>query len=186
VLAAVQTLLVTLAKTFRAYQLYDENNPVRRRFGEQLRGELTALWQHVDQLVLRVDEDHLYLGEVAIYHSESRNDSLAFLFFKDGIREIKLLPGLETDELERFLGVLQKARKLVPEGDDLLTVLWEADLRYFEYQYVDLLAEGVAMPEAGPGNTPDEMQAAHEGEEAEQQKPQPGRRSSSATPAPTC
>jgi len=175
-LGAVQTLLVTLAKTFRAYQLYDENNPVRRRFGEQLRAELTALWQHVEQLVLRIDEDHMYLGEVAIYHSESRNDSLAFLFFKDGVREIKFLPGLEADELDRFLGVLQKARKLVPEGDDLLTVLWEADLRYFEYQYVDLLAEGVEMPEAGPGATPAELQAAHESEEAEaaqQQSAQP-------------
>ncbi len=139
VLAAVQALLVTLAKTFRAYQLYDENNPVRRRFGDQLRNELTALWSHVEQLVLRIDEDHMYLGEVAIYHSESRNDSLAFLFFKDGIREIKLLPGLETEELDRFLGVLQQARKLVPEGDDLLTVLWEADLRYFEYQPVGTL-----------------------------------------------
>ena len=172
VLAAVQTLLVTLSKTFRAYQLYDENNPVRRRFGEQLRGELSALWQLVEQLVLRVDEDHMYLGDVAVYQSESRNDSLAFLFFKDGIREIKLLPGLETDELDRFLGVLQKARKLVPEGDDLLTVLWEADLRYFEYQYVDLLAEGVAMPEAGPGASAAELQAAHDAEEAEAARPQ--------------
>ncbi|MEQ1857723.1 MAG: HEAT repeat domain-containing protein [Longimicrobiales bacterium] len=167
VLGAVQALLVTLAKTFRAYQLYDENNPVRRRFAEQLKTELGGLWQQVDQLVLRIDEDHMYLGEVAIYHSESRNDSLAFLFFKDGIREIKLLPGLETEELDRFLGVLQQARKLVPEGDDLLTVLWEADLRFFEYQYVDLLAEGVAMPEAGPGATAAEMQSAHDSEEAE-------------------
>jgi hypothetical protein len=170
VLAAVQALLVTLGKTFRAYQLYDENNPVRRRFGEQLRTELVALWQLVDQLVLRIDEDHMYLGEVAIYHSESRNDSLAFLFFKDGVREIKLLPGLEAEELDKFLGVLQKARKLVPEGDDLLTVLWEADLRFFDYQYVDLLAEGVAMPEAGAGNTAAEMQAAHDAEEAEAKK----------------
>jgi len=167
VLAAVQALLVTLGKTFRAYQLYDENNPVRKRFGEQLRTELTALWQQMEQLVLRVDEDHMYLGDVTIYHSESRNDSLAFLFFKDGIREINLLPGLESEELDRFLGVLQKARKLVPEGDDLLTVLWEADLRYFEYQYVDLLAEVVAMPEAGAGNTQAEMKAAHDAEEAE-------------------
>jgi HEAT repeat protein len=185
-LAAVQTLLVTLAKTFRAYQLYDENNPVRRRFGEQLKTELAALWQLADKLVLRVDEDHMYLGQVAIYHSESRNDSLAFLFFKDGIREIKLLPGLETEELERFLGVLQKARKLVPEGDDLLTVLWEADLRFFEYQYVDLLAEGVAMPEAGPGNSPSEMQAAHDAERAEvaEEQQRPGVAAAEAQPKP--
>ncbi|HET9948077.1 MAG TPA: HEAT repeat domain-containing protein, partial [Longimicrobiales bacterium] len=176
--ARVQALLVTLAKTFRAYQLYDENNPVRRRFGEQLRSELQALWQDVDRLVLRVDEDHMYLGGTEVYASESRNDSLAFLFFKDGVREITLLPGLEGEELDKFLGVLQRARKLVPEGDDLLTVLWEADLRYFQYQYVDLLAEGVTTPEAGAGNTPAELQAALAGveqeAEAERQPPAPG------------
>jgi HEAT repeat protein len=175
--ASVQTLLVTLSKTLRAYQLYDENNPVRRRFGEQLKGEMLALWQKTDRLVLSVDEDHMYLGETEVYKSESRNDSLAFLFFKDGVREVTFTPGLETEELDRFLGVLQKARKLVPEGDDLLTVLWEADLRFFEYQYVDLLAEGVALPEAGAGNTQTEMKAALDAEEEETsaaQRPEAG------------
>jgi HEAT repeat protein len=166
-LAAVQTLLVTLGKTFRAYQLYDENNPVRKRFGEQLRTEFLALWQMVDRLVLSIDEDHMYLEGSEVYKSESRNDSLAFLFFKDGVREVTFMPGLETEELDRFLGVLQKARKLVPEGDDLLTVLWEADLRFFEYQYVDLLAEGVSLPEAGRGNTQAEMQSALQAEDEE-------------------
>jgi HEAT repeat protein len=163
----VRALFVTLGKTFRAYQLYDENNPVRRRFIEQLRSEFTRLWQEHERLVVRIDEDHIYLGDAEVYKSESRNDSLAFLFFKDGVREITFVPGIETDELESFLGVLQRARKLVPEGDDLLTVLWEADLRFFQYQYVDLLAEGVALPEAGPGATQVELQRALEGEDEE-------------------
>ncbi len=174
----VSALFVTLGKTFRAYQLYDENNPVRRRFVEQLKGEFTQLWTDQDQLVVRVDEDHMYLGDSTVYSSESRNDSLAFLFFKDGVREIKFLPGIESEELEGFLGVLQRARKLVPEGDDLLTVLWEANLRFFEYLYVDLLAEGVALPEAGPGNTQAELQGALAAEDeemaAQARPPEPG------------
>jgi hypothetical protein len=183
-LAAVQTLLATLAKTFRAYQLYDENNPVRRRFGEQLKTEFLALWQSMDRMVLSVDEDHLYLEGQEVYKSESRNDSLAFLFHKDGIREVTFLPGIETEELDKFLGVLQKARKLVPEGDDLLTVLWEADLRFFEHKYVDLLAEGVALPEAGPGSTAAELQAAHVAEEAEQAAAEQRAKSGAAEPEP--
>ena len=163
----VRTLFVTLGKTFRAYQLYDENNPVRRRFIDQLKAEFTTLWEQTERLVVRVDEDHLWLGEAEVYKSESRNDSLAFLFFKDGVREITFRLGLETEELEAFLGVLQRARKLVPEGDDLLTVLWEADLRFFEYQYVDLLAEGVTLPEAGAGNTQTELQGALQAEDEE-------------------
>ena len=163
----VRSLFVTLGKTFRAYQLYDENNPVRRRFVDQLRTEFLGIWEDLDRLVVTIDEDHMYLKGSEVYKSESRNDSLAFLFFKDGVREITFRPGLETEELDQFLGVLQKARKLVPEGDDLLTVLWEQDLRFFEYQYVDLLAEGVEMPEAGGGNTQAELRAALDGEDEE-------------------
>lgn len=164
---AVRSLFVTLAKAFRAYQLYDENNPVRRRFVDTLRNELAALWSEMDKLVVSIDEDHIYLERAEVYSSETRNDSLAFLFFKDGVRELTFLPGIERDELERFLGVLQKARKLVPEGDDLLTVLWEEELEFLQYQYVDLLAEGIALPEAGPGNSPGELQAALQAEDEE-------------------
>jgi hypothetical protein len=165
--AEVRSLFVTLGKAFRAYQLYDENNPVRQRFVDTLRGEFKGLWEELDKLVVTMDEDRIWLGESEVYHSESRNDSLAFLFFKDGVREITFIPGVEDHELERFLGVLQKARKLVPEGDDLLTVLWEEELVYFQYKYVDLLAEGVALPEAGAGNTGPELQAALESEDQE-------------------
>jgi hypothetical protein len=163
----VRSLFVTLGKAFRAYQLYDENNPVRHRFVETLRSEFSELWEEVDSLVVTVDEDRIYLGGAEVYHSESRNDSLAFLFFKDGVREVTFLPGIERDELVRLLGVLKKARKLVPEGDDLLTVLWEEHLQCLRYQYVDVLAEGVDLPEAGPGNTPGELQAALAAEDDE-------------------
>ena len=161
----VRQLFVTLGKAFRAYQLYDENNPVRHRFLGGLRTEFERLWEALDRIVVSVDEDHFYFDKQTVYKSESRADSLAFLFFKDGVREITFLPGIESEELERFLGVLQSARQLVPEGDDLLTVLWEEDLRYFQYQYVDLLAEGVSLPEAGPGNSQEELQAVLEDED---------------------
>jgi HEAT repeat protein len=163
----VRQLFVTLGKAFRAYQLYDENNPVRHRFVEALRAELRELWSQLDRIVVTVDEDHLYLEEHTVYRSESRADSLAFLFFKDGVREVTFLPGLEAEELERFLSVLQRARKLVPEGDDLLTVLWEADLRYLEYQYVNLLAEGVSLPESGGGHSANELSAVLAAEDEE-------------------
>ena len=40
----LRELFVVLGKALRAYQLYDENNPVRHRFVEGLRDSLTALW----------------------------------------------------------------------------------------------------------------------------------------------
>jgi hypothetical protein len=148
---AVRELFVVLGKAFRAYQLYDENNPVRHRFIESLRQTFHSLWNDIDRLTLRVEEDRILLGAEEVYKAATRGESLAFLFYKDGVREITFLPGIEAGELEPFLGVLQKARKLVPESDDLLTVLWDVDLSFFQYQYIDFLAEGVDLPVAGDG-----------------------------------
>lgn len=185
--AQVRELFVVLGKALRAFQLYDENNPVRQRFVESLRQAVAQLWTELDRLTLSVEEDRFVLGDQEVYRAESRSDSLAFLFFKDGVREITFLPGLEGDELVRFLGVLQRARKLTPEGDDLLTVLWEEDLQFFQYQYVDFLAEGVDLPVPGAGNTQQEMKAVLEAEtaegseeEEEEAPPRPGQQAEQA------
>ena len=62
-------------------------------------GDFRTLWAKTDRLVLRVTEEHFMLGETSVYHTENRNDSLAFLFFKDSVREATFLPGVEEQEL---------------------------------------------------------------------------------------
>jgi len=166
-LEAVKDLFVALGKALRAHQLYDSNNPVYQRFVTGLRDAFDGVWSEMDRLPVQVQEDRfLWSGEV-VYRSESRSDSVAFLFYKDGIREITFLPGIEDDELLTFLGVLQRARNLKPEGDDLLTILWEEDLESFRYHYIDVLAEGVELPEAGPGNDRSDFEAVLQGEVAD-------------------
>ena len=46
----VRDLFVTLGKALRAYQLYDENNPVYHRFVSSLREAFQDLWQEVDKI----------------------------------------------------------------------------------------------------------------------------------------
>jgi HEAT repeats len=145
----VRELFLTLGKALRAFQLYDENNPVYKRFVSSLREAFIAMWDELPRLHVSVEEDRfLFMGEEA-YRSDTRSDSLAFLFFKDGIRDIAFEPGIE-EELKGLLSVLQKARAIGPEGDDLLTLLWDADFQHFNYHYIDLLAEGVELPEGHP------------------------------------
>lgn len=145
----VTELFVVLGKALRAQQLYDENNPVYQRFVSQFGDAVGGLWGEMDRLQIGVEEDRFtWMGE-EVYKSTSRADSLAFLLYKDGIREFTILQGLETNELTLLLQVLNRARDLRPEGDDLLTVLWEKDLQFFKYQFVDLLADGVDLPVGG-------------------------------------
>ncbi len=151
----VQGLFVVLGKALRSQQLYDENNPVYQRFVTQLKEALEELWVEMDRLSVSVEEDKFFWMGETVYENDSRVDSLAFLFYKDGVREFTLHKGLEAHELSVFLQVLNQARDLRPEGDDLLTVLWEKDLKYFTYSYIDILAEGLDLdlPSGGDGHS---------------------------------
>ncbi len=143
----VVEVFATLQKALRAYQLYDPNNPVYKRFVSNLRDAFSHVWESVEKLHVLVEEERLmWMGE-EVYSHGSRSESLAFLLYKDGIRDITLLPGLEEDELEELLEVLHEARNVRREGDDLVTILWERDMERFRYSHVEYGGEGFELPE---------------------------------------
>ena len=143
----VRGLFIVLGKALRAFQLYDENNPVRKRFVTSLREAFEQLWQEVEGLNLAVEEDRILLVGEEVYRSSSRSDSLAFLLYKDGIRDVTFLPGVEGPEVDKILGVFQRAKMLkTAEADDLVTMLWEQDLEFFTCRCVDRITEGAVLP----------------------------------------
>ncbi len=162
----VRALFITFSKALRAFQLYDENNPVYQRFVSALREAFQQVWGELDELTVAVQEEALVYEGFEVYRAASRSESMAFLMYKDGVRELTILPGVEG-ELERFLAVLQQARQARTDGDDLLTLLWEAELEKVKYFYVDLLAEGVEIPEAGEPPTTVEIKTVLDEELAE-------------------
>lgn len=153
--AEVRELLQTLSKALRAFQLYDRNNPVYHRFITNLRQALTRIWEGRDRLPVLVEENRMTWDGEEVYRNDSRADSLSFLFFRDGVRELTLKKGLENEELETFLDLLHRARHARGDADDLVTLLWDADFRHLEYGAIDLLAEGAATPEPGDGGIGD-------------------------------
>jgi len=168
----VRGLFVVLVKALRALQLYDDNNPVRKRFVTSLREAFEKLWEEVEGLNLSVQEDRLVLVGEPVYESSSRSDSLAFLPYKDGVRDITFLPGVEGRELDQILSVLQRARLLKSaEGDDLLTMLWEQDMESFKCTSVHQITEGAEIPTAQAEEDRAGLAQVLEGEvEAEQAK----------------
>jgi HEAT repeat protein len=186
----VKELFVLMGKALRAVQLYDENNPVYQRFVSSLKQAFTNLWTSIDDLPVTVEEDRFRLIGEEVYRAQSRTESISFLFFKDGVREITFLPGIEGEELERFLGVLQTARHARSDGDDLLTILWEADLDHLQYHFIDLLSEGIEIPEP-TGEIPQNLgqvlqEEVGEGEEEEDtDEPEEAAQEGEAAPPPS-
>jgi hypothetical protein len=95
----VRELFNTLGKALRAFQLYDENNPVYKRFVSSLSEAFTALWTEIEGLNVSVEEDRFKLAGEEVYRSDSRADSLSFLPYKDGVRDVTFLPGIEGEDL---------------------------------------------------------------------------------------
>ncbi len=145
-IAYVTDVLKAFVKAVRAHQLYLRNNPMHARSVEAVREAFAALWEHTDELELKVVETQLtWEDRVVLDEHERTADNVAWVFYKDGIRELKMLKGFEAEELGTLFEILNKVRKATDDDDDLLTMMWEREFANFQYRYVDLTAD------TGPG-----------------------------------
>ncbi len=144
-------LLRLFGKAARTHQLYLPNNPVYKTAHDALRAAFAPLWAHVDEIVLTFSESEVkWDGETVLEEASRGSDSLPWIFYKDGVRELRMLPGFEIEEIDRLLDILQRVRKASPDEDDLLTLLWHGDFLYLRYRYVDLSQEAT-VPVADGG-----------------------------------
>lgn len=137
-IAAVEDALRAFAKALRAVQLYLPNNPTRAHSIDQARQAFARVWPLVSPLDIQVRDASFMLDERVVYHDAERGtESLPWLLYRDGLRTLDFQPGFEGDELETLLLLLHKARTASTDDDDLVTMLWVADLAHLSYRYIE-------------------------------------------------
>ena len=146
----VTELLNTLVKALRAYHMYLPNNPIHQRATDALRAAFKPVWEITDELVLTVAETDFVWEDQVVYHQSNKSESIAWGVFKDGMRSLSIRRGAESDELPRFLELMNHARFLTSDaGDDLLTLLWEQEFEFIQYKFIEFFGEGGgSLPEA--------------------------------------
>jgi HEAT repeat protein len=168
--APIEEWLRLIAKAGRAHQLYLPNNPIYRGAIDALRAGFRPIWQHTEEFSLSIGETDLRWYDVVVSgdsNTEKNADNLAWLLYKDGLREITIARGFEDTEFVKLLEIVQRARHAQPDDDDLVAMMWEADFTFLKYRYIDLLHDlGGGEPadgtEAQPA-TPEEIaNAAHQ------------------------
>ena len=148
--AQVAELVQGIVKAMRAFQMYLPNNPIHQRASDNLRAAFRPVWAVLDELIITVRDTELVWEEQVVYEQMQKNESFAWLLYKDGLRILTLSRGVEAEEIHRFLDVVNRARFLPPEAsDDLLTLLWEQDFHRIQYQFSEPYAD-LAPPEAPP------------------------------------
>ena len=141
----VEELIRTMVKGLRAFQMYLPNNPMYQRAEQSIREAFLPVWSACQQLVLSVVETDLVWEEKTVYHQPSKSESFAWILYKDGLRLLTLRPGVENEEIVRFLQLVSRARILSAEAsDDLLTLLWEQNFLSIEYQFAEIITDPLA------------------------------------------
>ncbi len=144
-LASAADLIRSLLKAIKAYKLYQANNPMLTKQLDELTTKFTAHLDRYQTLNLQVGEYKLFFDGKPIYESPDMKESLAFLLYKDGVREIRFLRGLEDQEISEFLDVIRKNEQASRLEDDIVTLLWEKDFAHISYFATDEFTESNAV-----------------------------------------
>jgi HEAT repeat protein len=183
--APVEELLRTLVKGLRAFQMYLPNNPMYQRGEQAVRAAFVPVWELTEELVLTVQETDFVWEDQVVYHQPSKNESLAWTLFKDGMRVLTLRRGVENREIIRFLDRVQAARSLAADaGDDLYTLLWEESFEFISYHFAEMVTDQPlpgapvgAEPPGGPATGQEDVNVRREAvrsESAEETVKRPG------------
>ncbi len=175
-LASALELMRSLLKAIKAFKLYESNNPMLAKQLEELTTKFRGHLDRYQALNLQVGEYKLLFEGKPIYENTDMKESLAFLLYKDGLREIRFLKGLEDQEISDFLDILGKNEQISRLEDDIVTLLWQKDFAHITYFATDEFME-VHVPatydeiQAGLEFSPEEGEAGataeQESEEAE-------------------
>ncbi|MFQ5580864.1 MAG: HEAT repeat domain-containing protein [Nitrospiria bacterium] len=153
---SAKEILQSLAKTARTLKIYLPNNPIHKKFIDELIEKLEAHLLSFGPLRLRVKQFELYCSEQLVYENINRMESIAFKLFIDGMREISFLPGVDRDEMVELMQALGSEGEDTEADDDIVTILWEKNLPHIKYIVVESLQNDAKEIDSCP-----EMQAEH-------------------------
>lgn len=138
---AVAAWVGQLGRTLKTCRLYDEANPTVVRFREDLADSLGALLAGRQSLRVDVSSSTLAHAGQVVHVARSRDDNLAGVLHRDGIRSLTLMRGIEGPELDSFLDLILRVTGPSPGEDDLVTLLWDANLPHIVAETVPLEGE---------------------------------------------
>lgn len=147
--------LQLFSRTLKTWRLYDEHNPTVEQFRAQLAAALSELLEAHGPLTLRFTADTVTCAGTVVYQSRSRDDQLSLVFFRDGIHALTFAPGMDRDELDVILTSVVRMSSVGRDPEqDLVMLLWDAELTHLDMQYVSAEADIELEPEGRESSGP--------------------------------
>lgn len=143
-------LINTFVKTIKAFRLYPPENPTLVGFIDQVYRKFQLFLNKYHYFILKIGENKLSFRGVTLYENPDLKTSLAFQLYKDGLRELRFMEGLEEGEVDGLIDIMKRSDSINKMEDDLVTLMWEKDFIHISYLATDEYLE--EMPAIIPAN----------------------------------
>ena len=110
--------------------------------------QLTKVGEDHGVVPLKIAPYELILCEDTVWEAEEEKKGLSFTLFKDGLRDLTLLPGMDREEFMQFLDIVRGSRP-GQNDDNTVTRLWESNPTSIRFRALDLFQEGIADNDMG-------------------------------------
>lgn len=148
-LILARELTASIVKTVKAVRFYPPDNPTVKGFRDQLTKKFNFFLNKYPSFILQVGEYDLSFKGKILYENRDMKSSLSFILYKDGVREIRFMRGLEDWEVQGFIDVIKGGENINELEDDIVTLLWEKDFLHISYLATDEFLEDkpILIPE---------------------------------------
>lgn len=148
-LLLARDLTGALIRTIKTYRFYPADNPSVKGFRDQLLKKAQFFLNKYQSFALQIGEYELSFKGRMLYENRDVKASLAFLLYKDGLRELRFSKGVEEWEVHGLIDLIKRADNINQLEDDLVTMIWEKDFTHISYLATDEFLEEtpVVVPE---------------------------------------
>jgi hypothetical protein len=142
-LEASRELCVHFERMLTTQKQYGDDHPEYRRKVETL-FEFTqeALVYSESGLLWNLSPYSFHVGDFVIWSPDDPYSEICYRAFASGMQVIGLLPGCTREEFFRFIELLTMDPRDVSPENDLVTLLWEAEMESILHLAVDSFSEG--------------------------------------------
>jgi HEAT repeat protein len=140
-LLLARDLTSAFIKAIKAFRFYPPDNPTLKGFRDQLLKKFQFFLNKYQSFVIQVGEYDLSFKSRILYENKDVKSSLAFSLYKDGLREIRFMKGLEEWEVQGVIDILKHSENINQLEDDVVTLMWEKDFVHISYLATDEFLE---------------------------------------------
>jgi hypothetical protein len=136
-LAKTRSVFSALSKLVLGKKIYAHNNPTLIKFANEFDVALHDFFIEEDELVVSIDKFTFLWEDEVVYENEKRDESLAFLLYKDGMGEVSIQRSVTPPEMEAFVDLIKDEIRNTSQDEDIVTKFWKADFEHISYRVLD-------------------------------------------------